>query len=519
MCGIAGIVSLEGRPVSRDELGSMCDVLAHRGPDDEGYYLGTSAGLGMRRLSIIDLKTGRQPVSNEDGSIWVVFNGEIYNFKDLRQELLARGHSFYTATDTETIVHLYEEYGTACVQRMRGMCAFAVWDERRRELFLARDRLGIKPLYYAEVDGRLLFASELKALLQLPEIDRRLNWGAVYHLFTSLYTPRSESIIEGVRKLAPGHWLAWKPEHPVRVEQYWDVSFEPDYSQREGCYADQLRELLEESVDLHLVSDVPVGAFLSGGIDSSAVVAAAARLTAGPVKTFSIGFTEREHNELDHARRVSSHFGTEHHELVLEPDALGIVEDLAWYLDEPFGDPSAIPTYMVSKLASEHVKVVLSGDGGDELFAGYDRYVVEARERRAELPPVARRLLGLAADLMPDGMRGRNFLGHFSLAGAARYLDALTLFRHDAKRRLFRPEILEVFANDDPWRDALGFIASAPDHWLSALQYLDIKTYLPLDILTKVDRMSMAHSLEARVPLLDHKLIEFAATIPPELQL
>ena len=520
MCGIAGIVSLEGRPVSRDELGSMCDVLAHRGPDDEGYYLGTSAGLGMRRLSIIDLKTGRQPVSNEDGSIWVVFNGEIYNFKDLRQELLARGHSFYTATDTETIVHLYEEYGTACVQRMRGMFAFAVWDERRRELFLARDRLGIKPLYYAEVDGRLLFASELKALLQLPEIDRRLNWGAVHHLFTSLYTPRSESIIEGVRKLAPGHWLAWKPEHPVRVEQYWDVSFEPDYSQREGCYADQLRELLEESVDLHLVSDVPVGAFLSGGIDSSSVVAAAARLTAGPVKTFSIGFTEREHNELDHARRVSSHFGTEHHELVLEPDALGIVEDLAWHLDEPFGDPSAIPTYMVSKLASEHVKVVLSGDGGDELFAGYDKYLVERKERNYRfIPKAVRKALGFAGDRMTDGMRGRNFLRHIALDGAERYRDATTLFKNDERRRLFQPEAFEMLSQCDPCLTWAESPAKANGAWLSALQYQDLKSYLPLDILTKVDRMSMAHSIETRVPLLDHKLVEFAATIPPEFQL
>src|SRR5205809_5699194 len=228
MCGIAGIVSLDGKPVSRGELRSMCDALAHRGPGDEGFYLGASAGLGKRRLSIIDLKTGRQPVSNEDGSIWVVFNGEIYNFRDLRQELVSRGHSFYTATDTETIVHLYEEYGAACVQKMRGMFAFAVWDERRRELFVARDRLGIKPLYYAEADGRLLFASELKALLQLPEINRRLNWAAVHHLFTSLYTPPSESIIEGVHKLEPAHRLTWKPDHPARVQQCWDVNFEPD---------------------------------------------------------------------------------------------------------------------------------------------------------------------------------------------------------------------------------------------------------------------------------------------------
>jgi len=519
MCGIAGIASLNGRPVDVDEARVMCRALVHRGPDDEGVYLGRGVALGMRRLSIIDLATGDQPIRNEDGTVWVVFNGEIYNFAELRAELEGRGHAFYTSGDTETIVHLYEEYGTRCVDHLRGMFAFALWDDRRQQLLLARDRVGIKPLYYTEVGGRLLFASEVKALLQAPDVPGTVNWRAVNHLFTFVCTPLDESIIEGVHKLPPGHRLIATPGRAPRIERYWDLHFVPERGRSEEYFVERLRELLEESVRLHLVSDVPLGAFLSGGIDSSSVVATMAQRVSTPVKTFSIGFTEAKFSEVEYARLVAGRFATEHHELILEPDVLDILDELARYLDEPFGDPSAIPTYMVSKLASEHVKVVLSGDGGDELFAGYDRYVVEARERRVELPPVARRLLGLAADLMPDGMRGRNFLGHFSLAGAARYLDALTLFRHDAKRRLFRPEILEVFANDDPWRDALGFIASAPDHWLSALQYLDIKTYLPLDILTKVDRMSMAHSLEARVPLLDHKLIEFAATIPPELQL
>src|SRR2546428_663952 len=462
MCGIAGIMSLDGSPVARDELRAMCAVMVHRGPDAAGFYFGTGAGLGMRRLSIIDLKTGNQPVPNEDGSVWVVFNGEIYNFAELRDELRRRGHTFSTVSDTETIVHAYEEDGARCVERLRGMFALALWDERRRQLVLARGRVGINPLYWAEVDGRLLFASELKALLQLPAVDRDLNWRAVTHLFTFLSTPRSESIVRGIRKLEPGHRLVASPERGVRVERYWDVRFEPDRGRSEAYFVTRLRELIEESVTLHLVSDVELGAFLSGGMDSSTVVATMARLSRRPVKTFSIGFTEPAYSELGYARLVAERFATEHHELVLKPDVIEIVDDLAWYLDEPLGDPSVIPTYMVSKLASEHVKVVLSGDGGDELFAGYDRYVVEARERRAELPPVARRLLGLAADLMPDGMRGRNFLGHFSLAGAARYLDALTLFRHDAKRRLFRPEILEVFANDDPWRDAIGFIARAP---------------------------------------------------------
>lgn len=519
MCGIAGIVGFDGRPVGLDELRRMCHVMLHRGPDDEGFYLDTGVGLGMRRLSIIDLETGRQPVRNEDGTVWVVFNGEIYNFRQLRTELEGRGHAFYTGTDTETIVHLYEEYGPRCVERLRGMFAFAVWDGRRRQLVLARDRLGIKPLYYAATGGRLLFASELKALLQLPEVERELNWKAVSRLFTFLCTPLSESIVEGVRKLEPGHLLIASREGGLRVERYWDLKFEPDHGRREEDFVERLRELLEESVGLHLVSDVPLGAFLSGGIDSSAVVATMARRASGPVKTFSVGFREAGYDELGYARLVARKFGTEHHELILEPDVLDVIEDLAWHLDEPFGDSSAIPTYMVSKLAAEHVTVVLSGDGGDELFAGYDRYLVEERERGYRLPAAARGVLGIAGRLMPEGARGRNFLRHLSLAGVERYLDASTLFGREEKKKLFRPEALELLSVYDPWREEARYLANAKGGWLSALQYLDLKSYLPLDILTKVDRMSMAHSIEARVPLLDDKLVEFAATIPSELKL
>jgi len=519
MCGIAGIVSLNGRPVALDEVRSMCAAMFHRGPDDDGFYLSVSAALGMRRLSIIDLKTGRQPVRNEDGSIWVVLNGEVYNFKELRRELEQRGHAFYTATDTEVIVHLYEQYGVRCVEKIRGMFAFALWDERHRQLLLARDRLGIKPFYYAEVGGRLVFASELKAILQLPEIQRTLNWNSIDHLFTFLTTPRSESIIDGVHKLLPGHILVASPGQRPRVERYWEVNFEPDYTHDEDYFVERLRELLEESVRLHLVSDVPLGAFLSGGIDSSSVVATMARLISRPVKTFSVGFTEQDYSELDYARRVAKQFGTEHHELVLEPDVLDIIEELAWHLDEPLGDPSAIPTYMVSRLASGHVTVVLSGDGGDELFAGYDKYVVEGKERRYNLPATARALLGVLANAMPSGMRGRNFLRHFSLSGFTRYLDACTLFRPQEKKKLFLPDAFEHLSRCDPWGAEAEYLAKENGSWLSAVQYLDLQGYLPLDILTKVDRMSMAHSIEARVPLLDHKLVEFAATIPPELKL
>jgi asparagine synthase (glutamine-hydrolysing) len=477
-------------------------------------------GLGMRRLSIIDLNTGHQPVRNEDGTIWTVLNGEIYNYRELRADLKSRGHRFYTSTDTEVVVHLYEEFGTECVSRLRGMFGLAVWDARRQSLFIARDRLGIKPLYYTEAEDRFLFASELKCLLELPEVDRELNWGSVNHLFTTLCTPNTESIIAGVHKLPPGHSLTLRADGTRKLVRYWEVNFEPDHSKSEEWFAEHLRQNLEESVDMHLVSDVPVGAFLSGGLDSSSVVAIMARKSDRPVKTFSIGFEEQGFNETGAARRVAEQFGTEHTELILKPDVEAMVEDIAWHLDEPFGDSSAIPTYMVSKLAAEQVKVVLSGDGGDELFAGYDKYRVEQRERRYEYAPAPlRKLLGLIGNSMPEGAKGRNFLRHVALSGAERYLDASTLFKADQKRRLFRPEFARLLAEHDPWREASVYLDRPDGDWLSALQHWDLKNYLPLDILTKVDRMSMAHSLEARVPLLDHKLVEFAATIPPEFRL
>jgi asparagine synthase (glutamine-hydrolysing) len=520
MCGIAGILSVGGRPVEMDELSAMTGAIAHRGPDDHGYYLDGSVGLAMRRLSIIDLTSGRQPVVNEDGSVQIVFNGEIYNFRELRQGLLARGHRFSTTSDTEVIVHLYEELGPRCVDKLRGMFAFALWDTARRQLVIARDRLGIKPLYYAIVDGRLIWGSELKSVLAVPGVDRRLDWAALGHLLTALVTPPTSSIVAGVRKLEPGHILVADAEGGIRIERYWDVRFEPDHAPSEARLAEQLRERLEESVRLHLVSDVPVGAFLSGGMDSSAVVAMMARHVTAPIRTFAIGFSESDFDELAYAREAAKAFGTEHHEMVLGPEALGDLEDIAWYLDEPFGDSSAIPTYMVSKLAAGSVKVVLSGDGGDELFAGYDKYAVEGRERRYRLlPDFARRMIGDLSARMPDGMRGRNYLRHIALPGVDRYLDAVTLFRRDRLLSLLAPDAARLVAREDPWVAERLRLTNGPDHWLSALQYADLHGYLPLDILTKVDRMSMAHSLEARVPLLDHELVEFAATIPPHLLL
>jgi asparagine synthase (glutamine-hydrolysing) len=520
MCGIAGIFSINGSPVIRQEVENMCQALISRGPDDQGYHVQGRIGLGMRRLSIVDLATGQQPVRNETGTVQVVLNGEIYNFRELRSSLEALGHQFYTASDTEVIVHLYEEYGSECVHHLRGMFAFALWDEPRQKLLVVRDRLGIKPLFYGEFDGKLVFASELKALLQLPWVQRDLNWGSVAHLFAFLTTPRDQSIIAGVHKLEPGHMLTIEPSRPLTVARYWDLQFEPDHSQSEDDFVVGLRQQLKESVRLRMACDVPFGAFLSGGIDSSAVVATMAQQSTQAVKTFTVGFSDKGYNEVAHARQVAEAFGTEHHELILEPDVISILDDLAWHLDEPFGDSSAIPTYMVSKLAAQHVKVVLSGDGGDELFAGYDKYGVEQRERRyRHIPAQIRSLLGSVGKHMVEGMKGRNFLRHIALDGADRYLDAGTLFDRQEQQSLFQAPVAERVLAQDPWRDLAASLGRDDGHWLSAVQFLDIKNYLPLDILTKVDRMSMANSLEARVPLLDHKLVEFAMTIPPDLRL
>jgi asparagine synthase (glutamine-hydrolysing) len=519
MCGIAGIIRWDGRPVLEHEIGAMCGVMLHRGPDEQGIYCQGGVGLGMRRLSIIDLANGQQPVSNEDGSVWVVFNGEIYNYQELRRQLEQRGHIFRTSSDTETIVHLYEDFGSHCVERLRGMFAFAIWDSRQRVLLLARDRLGIKPLYYFEDDGELIFASELKPILQLPRVRREVNWEALGHLFAFLATSSSQSIVDGVRKLEPGRIGIARRGRSLRTERYWDLDFAPDEQASEEELVERLRELLIESVKLHRISDVPIGAFLSGGIDSSTVVATLAGLSPEPVKSFSVGFREADFDEVSHARQVASLFGTDHHEVIVEPDVVRMVEDVIWYLDEPFGDTSAIPTYMVSKLAAERVKVVLTGDGGDELFGGYDKYVVEGRERAYDqLPSPIRKLAGVVAGVMPDGMRGRRFLRHLALEGGQRYLDASTLFNADDMRKLFEDRAFEQVAQHDPWNASLAYLPRRDD-WMSALQYNDLNTYLPLDILTKVDRMTMAHSIEARPPLLDHVLVEFAATIPARYRL
>jgi asparagine synthase (glutamine-hydrolysing) len=529
MCGIAGFVSAE-RTMSQLEsaavLDRMCRAIAHRGPDDQGVMLEGTVALGMRRLSIIDLAGGHQPISNEDGTVTIVFNGEIYNYRELQPVLEARGHRFKTNSDTEAIVHAYEEYGAECVSHLRGMFGFAIWDARRRELFIARDRAGKKPLYYTvTASGTLIFGSELKSLREHPEFRGEISAEALDAYLTFGYIPDPLTIFSGVHKLPPGYHLTFK-DNRLRVEQYWDFPYreaQADASLREEDYLEELRALLDEAVRLRLVADVPLGAFLSGGVDSSVVVGLMSRATSRPVKTFSIGFHEDSYNELKYARVAAKEFETEHHEFIVTPDICSIVDELVWHFDEPFADSSAIPTYMVSKLARQFVKVVLSGDGGDELFGGYTRYVVDRkRSGFARLPRVVRE--GLMQPLgrsLPHGAWGRNYVHNVALDPLDRYIEDISIFTRLNKPSLytedFRAQLREGAAAASFRQHAA--LARADDP-LDPLLYLDSKTYLPGDILTKVDRMSMAVSLEARVPLLDHKLIEFVcARIPASMKM
>jgi asparagine synthase (glutamine-hydrolysing) len=529
MCGIAGFIDYwdrnAGERVQRGcLLKDMCDVITHRGPDDDGFFLKDGVALGMRRLAIIDLAGGAQPISGEDGSVTIVFNGEIYSFHELTRELESRGHKFKTHSDTEAIVHAYEEYGPSCANHLRGMFAFAIWDDKKRELYIARDRVGKKPLYYTVTSGgTLVFGSEIKSLLEHPDVKREINLEALDAYFTLGYVPDPLSIFQNVHKLPPGHYLTFSAGR-LAIQQYWDFNFEPAESRRPEDYLEELRALLDESVRLRLISDVPLGAFLSGGVDSSTVVALMARHMNQPVKTFSIGFHEDSYNELKYARLTAKKLGTDHHEFFVTPQICDIVDDLVWHFDEPFADPSAIPTFMVSKLARDHVTVALSGDGGDELFAGYTHYVVQESRRAlsAALPKALRQ--GVMRPLsyrLPHGAWGRNYLHNISLDPIDRYLDSLSYFTELGKESLYTSDFQKALHNRD--RVAQSFRAYASrvktTEPLDQLLYIDGKTYLPGDILTKVDRMSMATSLEVRVPLLDHKLIDFVTRVPASLKL
>jgi asparagine synthase (glutamine-hydrolysing) len=524
MCGITGKLTYDREPIGRELIESMTLAVAHRGPDSAGYYFGDGIGLGHRRLSIIDLATGDQPIANEDGTVWVVFNGEIYNFADVRQQLEASGHRFRTRSDTEVIVHAYEQWGAACVERFRGMFAFAVWDGPERRLLLARDRLGVKPLYYAETASGLIFASEIKAILQDPSVSRAWRSDALDTYLTLEYIPGPATMYQQVRKLPPGH-VAIVERGRVRLRQYWDLEFTGDgRDDREDEYLERLDELLRESVALRLISDVPLGAFLSGGIDSSAVAAYMKETSDAPVVTTSVGFAERAFDELAHARTVASHLGCEHHELVANPEIRDILPRLAWHLDEPFADSSAVPTFYVSEAARRLVTVALSGDGGDELWAGYGRHRVEHWETRVRgwLGPVLSRAAGLASRALPHAVKGARSLGHLALspADACARKHAYGVFEGDAKRALYSGDLCAETRHHDPFEGfRAAYRACGSSDPLDRALYVDVKTYLVDDILTKVDKMSMAVSLETREPLLDHRLLEFAASVPASLKL
>lgn len=521
MCGIAGIVDGAGETAAAVRGGAetvhrMCEAMIYRGPDDEGIFVKGGAALGMRRLSIIDLPGGHQPVFNEDRTVWIVFNGEIYNFRELRRDLESRGHRFYTHSDTEVIVHLYEDLGADCVQKLRGMFAFALYDERRRRLLIARDRLGKKPLHYALLNNQLLFGSEIKAILAAaPELAGVINPDALLQYFYFGYIPDPLTAFASIKKLSPGHLLDFENGN-LTVRKYWDLPAYGTYSpsSEEECLQ-ELEARLDEAVRIRLIADVPLGAMLSGGTDSSTVVALMARNMSSPVKTFAIGFKQADFNEASYARIVAEKFGTEHRELILEPNVMETVETLTRSLEEPFGDSSMLPTYYVSCLARQHVTVALSGDGGDEAFAGYERYRIHLHDRSYKwIPPwVGSLYRGHIHALIPRDFPGRSLAYSISLPWQDRYAEGISFQPFQRQMGVLEPDFA---GSSQPLNSFRALLDDAPaSDPLGRVLYLDSKTYLPGDILTKVDRMSMLTSLEARVPMLDHIFLEWVTSLAP----
>ena len=552
MCGICGEIDFSKQEIGMETLRRMCDVIAHRGPDDEGMVLirrnqyceinsyhslpawtdGAEVALGHRRLSIIDLSAaGHQPMCNEDKSIWIVFNGEIYNFQEIREGLEKKGHSFKSKSDTEVILHAYEEWDVECLQYFRGMFAFAIWDSNLQRLFLARDRLGKKPLVYFCRNGRFAFASEIKALLQIPWVEQNVNSVALHHYLTYQYVPSPDTIFEGIEKIPPAHYLLYDRDRSPKIERYWRLNFNAG----SRTYADmkelenRIRAELEESVKLRMISDVPLGAFLSGGVDSSLIVGIMAKLSGKPVKTFSIGFEEKEFDELSYARIVAKHFGTEHHEFIVKPDAIEILPKLVWHYNEPFADPSAIPTYYVANMTKDFVKVVLTGDAGDENFAGYPRYLrskwvalftkIPGRVRR-EFMPEFLRIFSSFHWREKTLNRLADFIEKLSTNQPRNYAEQIKFFNAEEKEDIYN----EQFSKELEHIDSVDYIVAksegvGTDDLIDKLLYIDINSYLPEDLLVKVDIATMANSLEARVPFLDHKFMELVAGIPSKLKL
>ncbi len=524
MCGITGIVRRDGAQIDQEVLARMNGAIRHRGPDEDGFYFADGVGLAMRRLAIIDLKSGQQPIHNADKTAWIVFNGEIYNYRELRRQLEALGHRFYTDSDTEAIVHAWDEYGTDCPKHLRGMFALAIWDTRSKSLFLARDRVGKKPLLYAQIDGQLVFGSEFTALLTHPDVSRDVNHEAIHYYLSFICVPAPLTAYQSIRKLEPGHWLLWR-DGEIKTERYWQLDFSNKLDINEQEAGERVVELLREAVRVRLMSEVPLGAFLSGGIDSSAVVALMAQESSEPVKTFSIGFEEQDFSELHHARRVAEHVGADHHEFIVRPNAMEILPTLVEHYGEPFADSSALPSYYVSRETRRYVTVALNGDGGDECFAGYQRYAaMNVAHRYTSLLPSGV-LAGMARALPGQSNRnplgkGKRFLNAAALPLVNRYLHWISAFDEAAKNDLY---------TDDFRRQMAGFSsASIIQPWFAkangagivdATLLTDTMTYLPNDLLVKMDIASMTVSLEARSPFLDHHLMEFAARLPEKLKL
>ncbi|MFX0198548.1 MAG: asparagine synthase (glutamine-hydrolyzing), partial [Candidatus Hodarchaeota archaeon] len=571
MCGIVGILDLDTGKVENSLLKAMTDVLRHRGPDGEGFHINGQIGLGHRRLTVIDLETGKQPMSNEDKTIWITYNGEIYNFQEIRKDLEKKGHQFKTRSDTEVILHAYEEYEHGCLRLFRGMFAFGLWDSRKKQLLVARDRIGKKPVYYYFNGRKFIFASEIKAILQDRSVKKEIDWDAFVDYFVYHYIPFPKSIFKNIYKVSPAHFLIVRlvkrmdgsaittkitgsgasgfeciqeqracsqpdacctispsVEHlELSTHPYWDLEFNPDIRLSESDWIEGLKEKIRESVRLRLVSDVPLGAFLSGGIDSSTIVAMMASLCLEPPKTFSVGFKEKGFDELQYSRTIAKRFETDHHEFIVTPDAIETLHALSWAFDEPFADSSAIPTYYVSKIARKHVTVILSGDGGDETFAGYDRYQVALYFKKLDFIPLAVRriIFGALSAMLPMGLKGKGTLRNLSRPRFNRSAGTRTFDGLGYLKKLFNPDLFhDALKKCTSSNNDYPFLKQFYDHYphadyLSRLQYEDIKTYLAEDIMAKVDRASMLCSLETRSPFLDHELLEYAARIPASLQI
>tara|TARA_B110000879_G_C11175379_1_gene515747 strand:- start:1442 stop:3298 length:1857 start_codon:yes stop_codon:yes gene_type:complete len=522
MCGIAGKLFFNvDRVVDFSDIKRMTDSIYHRGPDDEGHYIDRNIGLGFRRLSIIDIDHGHQPLSNSNKTIWITFNGEIYNFKELRHELIKKNYIFQTDSDTEVIVNLYEEYGENCVNHLRGMFAFVIWDQRKKKLFGARDHLGIKPFYFYQDNHKFVWGSEIKAVKSSGDIETNLCLKSLDQYMTYGHMLKKESIYKEIKKLEPGTSFVIEPfkSSEVKFKKFWVLENKPDYTKTRSDFHEEIRNELEHSIKLQMISDVPLGAFLSGGVDSSSVVAMMSGISDRPIKTFSIGFKEQEFDETKYAKLVAKKFNTDHHEMIVEPESIDLLPELVNLFDEPFADSSAVPMYYLSKFAREHVTVALSGDGGDELFAGYSRYnnMIKLHNRPFN-NSLINKIASSVHNVTPDYLELKKWSYYFGID--SNYIGAaMGIFKPYERKKLYKDWVIDTLDEYESEMDKIELCKNFSGDFISRMQNLDLNTYLVDDVLTKVDRASMANSLEVRVPILDHKFVELSATIPSEFKI